>query len=264
MNKIKSGLTLFSLVIALLIAGFPATASAEIQTVAEAINKAGRQRMLTQRIVRAYAQIGLNVKRPESQKMLASAVALFDQQLAELTTFSSTDKLKKRVEKVHKLWPSFKKTATGKVNKKGASRLLDTNDNLLKACHELVLEFEDFSGAKSGHLVNISGRQRMLSQRISKFFMLKEWGFKSAELDSASSQAFTEFRGALATLQESELNTDKISLALVSAGRHFNGFHTMLELSGTGARIKVSEKADMLLNYFNRITGMYQAVADNQ
>ena len=53
---------------ALFISGFPAVASAEIQTVAEAINKAGRQRMLTQRMVRAYSQIGLKVKKPASEK----------------------------------------------------------------------------------------------------------------------------------------------------------------------------------------------------
>ena len=92
--------------------------------------------------------------------------------------------------------------------------------------------------------------------------MLKEWGFKSAELDSASSQAFTEFRTALKTLKESELNTKKISLALDTAGSHFDGFETMLGLSGTGARLKVSEKADYLLLYFNKITGMYQKVAE--
>jgi len=264
MNKTGSYITIISLMIAFFITGFPTIASAEIQTVAEAINKSGRQRMLTQRIVRAYAQIGLKVKRRESEKMLKGAVKLFDEQLEELTAFALTAKLKKRVKKVHQLWPALKKTATGKVNKAGASKLLDTNDDLLKACHQLVLEFQDFSGAKSGRLINIAGRQRMLSQRISKFYMLKEWGLKGAGLTSDSDQAFTEFRGALITLQESELNTKRISLALTGAGEHFDDFQTMLGLTGTGARIKVSEKAELLLTYFNRITGMYQELADNQ
>jgi len=249
---------------ALFISGFPTIASAEIQTVAEAINKSGRQRMLTQRIVRAYSQIGLNVERRASEKMLTDAIKLFDQQLEELTAFALTPKLKKRVKKVHQLWPAFKKTASGKVNKAGAAKLLDTNDDLLKVCHQLVLEFQDFSGTKGGRLVNIAGRQRMLSQRISKFYMLKEWGLTGAALESDSDRAFTEFRGALITLQESKLNTKKISLALDSAGNHFDDFQTMLGLTGTGARIKVSEKAELLLTYFNRITGMYQQVADSQ
>jgi len=264
MNKTGSNITLLLLIFTLAITVFPATASAEIQSVAEAINKSGRQRMLTQRIVRAYSQIGLSVDRRASEKMLKDAVALFDKQLQELTAFALTDKLKKRVNKVHQLWPAFKKTATGKVNKAGAARLLETNDDLLKVCHQLVLEFQDFSGTKGARLVNIAGRQRMLSQRISKFYMLKEWGLKGAGLEADSNQAFTEFRGALLTLQESQLNTKNINLALNNAGKHFDEFQTMLNLTGTGARIKVSEKANLLLTYFNRITGMYQTLAENQ
>jgi len=264
MNKQTSGITIITILAALLLTGVPTIASAEIQSVAEAINKSGRQRMLTQRIVRAYSQAGLNVQRPQSEKMLKGAVKLFDEQLAELTAFALTAKLKKRVKVVHKLWPPFKKVATGKVDKAGATRLLETNDELLKACHQLVLELQEFAGTKSGRLINIAGRQRMLSQRISKFYMLKEWGIKGTGMQGDADQAFTEFRGALLTLQESELNTKKISLALKSAGEHFDDFHTMLKLKGTGARIKVSDKAELLLKYFNRITGMYQELADNQ
>ena len=264
MNKLKSAITAFSLLTALLIAGFPTVASAEIETVAEAINKSGRQRMLTQRIVRAYSQIGLNVKKSDSEKMLADAVKLFDKQLAELEAFALTPKLKNRVKEVQKQWPQFKKTATGKVDKKGASKLQDTNDKLLKVCHELVLEFQSFAGTKSGKLINIAGRQRMLSQRNSMFFMLKEWGLGNAGTDKDMKKAFTEFRDAMATMKESPINTPKISQALKSAYKHFDQFETMLGLTGVGARIKVSEKADFLLTYMNRITGMYQEVADSQ
>jgi len=128
MKAYTSGITILTLLTALLLTGVPTIASAEIQSVAEAINKSGRQRMLTQRIVRAYSQAGLNVQRPQSEKMLKGAVKLFDEQLAELTAFALTAKLKKRVKVVHKLWPPFKKVATGKVDKAGATRLLETID----------------------------------------------------------------------------------------------------------------------------------------
>ena len=88
--------------------------------------------------------------------MLTDAVNLFDEQLTELTAFAPTDELKKQAQKVHKLWPTFKKTATGKVDKNGAAKLLDTNDTLLKACHELVLGFQKFSGEKWAQKHNIS------------------------------------------------------------------------------------------------------------
>ena len=51
--------------------------AAEITSISSAINKAGRQRMLTQRMLKAYTMIGISVQKEEAEKQLSSAIALF-------------------------------------------------------------------------------------------------------------------------------------------------------------------------------------------
>ncbi len=58
-------------------------AQAEITSLSSAINKSGRQRMLSQRILKTYSMIGIDVNAMTAQQQLNDAVKLFDTQLAE-------------------------------------------------------------------------------------------------------------------------------------------------------------------------------------
>ncbi|MCP4043885.1 MAG: hypothetical protein GY731_18335, partial [Gammaproteobacteria bacterium] len=138
----------------------------EITTMGEAINKAGRQRMLTQRVLKAYFQMGMNVQYDFASKQLRSAVNLFDRQLAELQEFAPNAAIKKTLAKVKKLWVPFKAMATADVDRKKAGELRDMGEEVLRTAHKAVLQLQDSSGTSTARLVNIAGRQRMLSQRL--------------------------------------------------------------------------------------------------
>ena len=55
----------------------------------EAINQAGRQRMLSQRMAKCYAQQLLGVKVDQAQQLLAASATRFDEQLANLRRFTA-------------------------------------------------------------------------------------------------------------------------------------------------------------------------------
>ena len=69
----------------------PLTGNAEPPlTLVAAINTAGLQRMLTQRIGKAYSQIGIGANPESSHQELQESVASFDENLAALEEFASS------------------------------------------------------------------------------------------------------------------------------------------------------------------------------
>ncbi len=202
-TKHLSAISILFLFLLLPVEGF-----AEIENISSAINKAGRQRMLSQRIVATYCQIGQEIQTKKSRKQLKKAISLFDEQLVELKDYRKTGKINKQLQRVTTLWEPVKEIAMKPVDRSQAEELRLLAEDLLKAAHRVVILLQDESGTKKGRLVNISGRQRMLSQRMANLYTLQSWGFTSSEYTGDYSQALNEFKGALAELRSSELNTE--------------------------------------------------------
>lgn len=250
------------IILSLFILTMSSVSYAEITTLSSAINKAGRQRMLTQRMVKAYSMVGIGVQAETAQQQLDGAIKLFDTQLAELKAFAPSKKIRTSLAKVDALWKPFKVTLRKPNSRTNVEVLLLTNDDLLRAAHKVVLQLQDESGTSFGKLVNISGRQRMLSQRMAKFYMLRAWGFKSAEILSEGERAKNEFKGALAELISAPENTPALSKELQEAEKQWNLLEHGLERDKKLIPLIVAMTSEKVLRKMNEITGMYEGLSD--
>jgi HSP90 family molecular chaperone len=126
------------------------------------------------------------------------------------------------------------------------------------------VQLEKISGTTAGHLVNISGRQRMLSQRMAKFYQAFNWGVASPDALTNLAKARTEFVAALTELSTSPKNTPAIKEEIELAKVQWVFFDQALLVKPNSAENKtrfadnVATTSERILESMDKITGMYQ------
>lgn len=224
-----------------------------------AINRAGRLRALSQRIAKIYAQLTLDVLPERSQEIMVAAQRIIKTSLAELGRAGFSADIagvlqicSADAERLLGLAAAAPVAARlGDVNK-AADQMLHSADRLTAA-----LEARGKAGAK---IINIAGRQRMLSQRIAKSFMMIEAGQDMAEMRKQLDAARSEFVQALTTLEAAPVSTPAIKQDLVLARTQWLFFQNALDGKvKASARRDVATTSERILEVMDDLTGLYDA-----
>ncbi|MDQ6978902.1 MAG: type IV pili methyl-accepting chemotaxis transducer N-terminal domain-containing protein [Mariprofundaceae bacterium] len=227
----------------------------------DAINIAGKQRMLSQRMVSFYAMLGLNVNVDDSKNKLQAAVSLFDTQVSQLQHIAGVDHALSfsYKESISTEWAKVRQLAGLTPTKKRAAQLRQLADVLLVKSNDFVLQLEDVSGSSQGKLVNLAGRQRMLSQRIAGMYMENVWEVSVENITAKKERAQHEFDEALQQLQETAENTTEITklLGLVAGQWHAFTAINKLKNKAYAQPAMVAQAADSILELMNTVTGLY-------
>lgn len=254
--------TLFSVP---LLASLAVQAKTEPLTIASAINKAGRQRMLSQRIAKAHAQLVLGVYPEKARVLLNNSVALFESQLAELTAFSPTPEIRTLYEQLAALWVPYRNAALVVTGLTGLKQVAALNEGVLKTAHTATVVLEKYSGTAAGHLVNVSGRERMLSQRCAKFYLFRAAGLREASVDQGLAEGRKEFEVGLAELRAAHQDTPDIARQLLLASSQWGFFVNALNSYDLGTQNQtslqyVAASSENVLEVMDVVTGMYQSI----
>jgi len=229
----------------------------EIANINQAVNLAGKQRMYTQRMLKDYAMVGMNNTFGKPSEDLNQTIADFEDHLVSLIAFNQDDKTAKALQEVNKKWESIKKDLTAKPQKENAEKLQVMLDELLKLADGATKAFAAQSGKQSGEIINISGRQRMLSQRMAGLYMLKVWGVEDPQFREKLDNAMKLFKESLETLEKYEANTKEINELLVKVKRSFRFFEMMNKSTNRFIPTLIYKKSNDILRDMNDITIKY-------
>jgi len=242
-----------------------ATASLSAGT---AINKAGRQRMLSQRLAKAWIMLGMNIAPERAQAILTDSFSQFENQLAELHGFAPSQGVQEALARLEKEWTNYKSVLAAKPSRENATTLYDASEAVQKAAHQLTLAYEASAKSPSYRLVNIAGRQRMLSQRMVKFWLFEAWGINSRAAQMEFGLARAEFASGLHQLSISPYTTVEIRSALEQMDREWSAYQAALTAQrGIPDRIRMApeivDMSERVLELCEKFVMLYEQQASD-
>jgi AmiR/NasT family two-component response regulator len=230
----------------------------DISRDADAVNRAGQLRMLSQRLVKCHALRLAGVDSREAaalqQQSLERAAALLSTLQRSLSVPTFGDLLDAAQLGFASLCEALEhplSAAALRITDAAAERWLQQADRLVRA-------LQGAGHAAPLHVVNLAGRQRMLSQRIAKEALL------GALLDEpGAAQALTEarqeFEAALQQLRALPLATPEILQLQAEAEAAWAELAAVLERAGdSGAQLVIARRSEALLALFEALTQRYE------
>ena len=227
---------------------------------AEALNRAGQLRMLSQRLVKLAAQriAGVDVHRAgklqlESEQQVQS---VFDY-LSRLPQLQSQgESLTSSLKATEAAWFGLKNSLTQRSSETYLRQADQFADRLLQCSEVLVGELEAASQRRALRIISLCGRQRMLVQRMTKDAWLTALTGPRAEPQAAPVK--DDFEAALNELDHAALTSSDIRDALKATRVEWSRLlHGLRSLKTPEGRIAASRASETLLEAFDDLTASY-------
>jgi hypothetical protein len=241
-------------------------ARAQVTDLGDAINKAGRQRMLSQRMGKAWLALVHGIEVVKAQQVLDNSMALFDRQLVELKAYAPAEEIRATYATLEAAWSAYKTALVGKVPARAhAPAVLQHSAAVLALAHQGTQQYEAALGKPLGKLVNMAGRQRMLSQRMAMYYLAARLPVEASLAVAEIGRARSEFVSAMAVLRKAGQSTARIQDALQLADGQWVFFEAALQrvaLAEPNTSRPLSEvftTSENLLLLMDNVTGLYAA-----
>ena len=227
----------------------------------EAINRAGQLRMLSQRAVKLYALTEAGVRTPETAALLADSISLVDDTLTILVRSLSKATFGDLVDAVASAWQVLKRLLQAPPLASRFEKVDSAAEAVLLRSEHLTDNLEGSGFAIALHVINVAGRQRMLSERLAKATVLAGamTGTAAASARDVAAGAAEAIADGLDYLSNLPLTNAEISADLVLATAIWEEYHLALTGCGTPEGLdRVAQLSEQMLDRFDRLTTRYE------
>ena len=260
----------------------PSVFALTTKELAVSINLAGKQRMLTQKMTKEALLIDAGIDKKKNLEKLKKSRALFDKTLnglmhgdPSLGLKSCKDpKVQTQLKKVFKLWKLFdidiRKVIVNKVDKNSYKRLEKNNLPLLQEMHKAVTMYVSktkHKKSKRAQAINLSGKERMLTQRMAKDLLLVAKGINAAKNRADLEATAEEFEKILTGLQKGDPALGLVAAKLPGIKKELKKGDKLWKeikpllaqaLENPNLTAKTVAQLDILLDVMNKVVKKYE------
>lgn len=229
-----------------------------------AINHAGRFRALSQRMAKAYCQQHLMVLPAAAADVMANARKLVQQGTAELARGSQSGQwpaeVVRQLDEVQKQFALLDELTAVPTSRAAVVAVSEQSDRTLLVAQAVTEAIEKMARVASARLVNLAGRQRMLSQRMAKQYFLLAAGVDPKASQTQMNADAAEFKQALQALAAAPVSTPAIRTELELGQAQWLFFEAaMRRHPDTKGMEAVATTSERLLEVMDRLTSLYDA-----
>jgi nitrate/nitrite-specific signal transduction histidine kinase len=239
---------------------------AQVADLNDVVNQAGRQRMLSQRLAKTWLAQGQAIETERARRIQADSTALFERQLQSLRNFAPTPGIAATYDALAGAWLDYRQAlATLAPTAANTPRLVALDSQVLALAHRGTVALEAHAARPVARLVNLAGRQRMLSQRLAKYYLVRAWQAGVPDAAAQSDLAQREFSAALDLLDTAPEATPQIRQEIELGRAQWVFFANALARVGGGQTTprhaaEVFAASENLLQVMDRVTGLYARI----
>jgi hypothetical protein len=222
------------------------------------IDIAGRQRMLSQRIAKDYLYRGRGIATDKADAQLKESIAQFKKNQRELAQMINNSEIKNLLSFVNMSLDELEGITKKPFNMNNAQLVLDLSESMLEGSQYIVDSIKNSLNIKESKIVAKSGRQRMLAQRIAKYYIAYQVGIKDTNTVEQMKRAVNDFSSTHKMLMENKDNTATINRKLSKVDKLWKVVYKFyLNITKGGLPFIVFTSTDDITKMMDDVTKLY-------
>lgn len=230
------------------------------------INLAVRQRTLIQRMTKLYAQVLVGARATDAKRLIQDSISRFDtlhttHKSAASGMGSTNYQVTAVLDKISKAWSKLRADMAKPPTDKALPDICSQCEDLSRLINQSTGASAQFlSGSPIGQLVDRSGKQCYLSQRIAKNYFLRALDQSAEEASREIGDARKDFIENAAILAKAPENTTEIKFLLQLGATQWPYFDDAVSQSRKGSSeldYNVATTAENILEVLERTNLLY-------
>jgi hypothetical protein len=224
----------------------------------ELLNIAGKQRMLSQRIAKDYLYMGKNIATSKASRQLKKSMDDFLAAHKKILVSINDPEIKNLLDFVELSSSDFEEIASKEFDLDNAQLILDLSESMLEGSQYVFDSLQSSFKIKESKIIGKSAKQRMLSQRIAKYYISYQSGIKDKNTVDMMKETVKQFSENLTILMKNRGNTPQINRKLAEIEKLWNIVHKFYNnIEKGGLPLIVFNTTDNITKKMDEITKMY-------
>ncbi|SFV50347.1 Nitric oxide-responding transcriptional regulator Dnr (Crp/Fnr family) [hydrothermal vent metagenome] len=199
---------------------------ADVQDV-ELINIVNQQRMLSQRIAKAYLYAGNRIEIDDANRQLREALKDFKRTYKRINSLTNNPKIKKIMSFIEQSSGDFKTISKKPLTKESAKSILKLSESVLGRSENIASLFKQSLKKDAFESITKSGQQQMLAQRIAKYYIAYQSDIKDSNIQKKMRESINLFTKNHKKLMKNRANTKAIKRKLKEIDRLWKIAHKL-------------------------------------